>query len=63
MIKRSEIEKNLTDSDKEMDYRATKAVEAAISKAKVCKKPIARYDIATGSAYLEYPDGRRKYAK
>ena len=32
----------LTENDKEMDYRARKAVEMAIEKARLCKKPIAR---------------------
>lgn len=59
----SETDEDLTECDKEMDYRARKAVEAAINKAKVCKKPIARYDAATGTAYLEYPDGEKKYAE
>lgn len=26
------------------------------------KVPIAKYDDATGKAYLEYPDGRKEYA-
>lgn len=34
----------LTVSDNEMDTRAVEAVKAAISKAKICKKPIAGYD-------------------
>ena len=50
----------ITDSDREMDFRANEAVEAALRKAKVCKKPIAKYDIMTKTAYLEYPDGRRE---
>ncbi|MBS4817235.1 MAG: hypothetical protein KH026_11685 [Clostridium sp.] len=53
----------LTENDKEMDYRARKAVEMAIEKAKICKKPIARYDAETKHAYLEYPNGEREYVK
>ena len=53
----------LTENDKEMDYRARKAVEMVIEKAKICKKPIARYDAETKHAYLEYPNGEREYVK
>lgn len=51
----------LTDSDIEMDYRAAQAVKAALHKAKVCKKPIAGYDADTKRAYIEYPNGERRY--
>ena len=53
----------LTENDKEMDYRARKAVEMAIEKARICKKPIARYDAETKRAYLEYPNGEREYVR
>ncbi len=56
------IQKELTPSDIEMDRRGTAAVNAAIERAKICKKPIARYDAETKRAYLEYADGRREYA-
>lgn len=52
----------LTASDREMDRRATEAVKAAIHRAKVCNKPIAGYDSESNRAYLEYPNGERKYA-
>lgn len=51
----------LTENEREMDMRAREAVEAAIKKAKVCKKPIARYDAKTRRAYLEYPNGEKVY--
>lgn len=51
----------ISDADAEMDKRAVAAVRAAISKAEVCKKPIAKYDINRKQAYLEYPDGRKDY--
>ena len=60
-VEAHERDKYLTDSDREMDLRATAAVEAAIQKAKICKKPIARYDVETREAYLEYSDGTKKY--
>ena len=59
-----EEEKNiLTVSDNEMDERAVEAVKAAISKAKICKKPIAGYDKEKKLAYVEYANGERNYAK
>jgi len=47
--------------DAEMDARATQAVKAAVAKAQFCKKPIAKYDLATKRAYVEYANGERKY--
>lgn len=51
----------LTEEDIEMDYRANEAVKAAINKAKVCKKPIARYDMTAKKAYIQMPDGEKVY--
>ena len=53
----------ISESDAEMDYRAEEAVKAALHRAKVCKKPIARYDMDTKRAYIEYPNGDRKYVE
>jgi len=58
------VEKELADqyissNDAAMDRRAKEAVKAAISKAQVCHKPIAKYDAQSKQAYLQYPDGRR----
>ena len=49
--------------DAEMDKRVEFAVKSAIAKAKVCKKPIAKYDLKTKRAYLEYPSGAKRYVK
>lgn len=46
----------LTQDDKDMDIRATAAVKAALNKAKICGKPIARYDIVAHRAYIENAD-------
>ena len=56
-----DVDSVLTPADKEMDNRAKAAVEAAIHKAKVCHKPIGRYDFEKKQAYLEMPDGERIY--
>lgn len=53
----------LTESDKEMDRRASEAIKAAINKAIVCKKPIAKYDKERKKAYLEFPGGIKQYTK
>ena len=53
----------ITDSDADMDARAKQAVKAAIDKAEFCKKPIAKYDVKTGNAYVEYSDGRKVYVR
>lgn len=47
-------------SDLEMDKRAAAAVQAELNKAKICKRPVAKYDHAARKAYIEYADGRRK---
>ena len=46
----SSCEGSISSSDAEMDKRAVAAVRSAIYRAKVCKKPIARYDVATKRA-------------
>ncbi len=51
----------ISENDREMDKRAKAAVSSAISKAKVCGKPVARYDVKTGRAYIEYADGTSEY--
>ncbi len=63
VIMPGEVDENLTEDDIEMDKRVNAAVKAAIERAKVCKKPIARYDPVAKKAYMEYPDGTRKYSE
>lgn len=53
----------ITSDDKDMDNRAKCAVKTAIEKAKICNKPIARYDCENRKAYIEYTDGNRKYVE
>lgn len=47
--------------DKEMDNRAVEAVKSAIKKAKICRKPIAGYDIQTKQAYVKHANGVKTY--
>ena len=59
VISPSDYRDSITDSDAEMDARAVQAVKAAVFKAEFCKKPVAKYDVLTKRAYIEYPDGRQ----
>lgn len=61
VVKDSNQRDYISESDAEMDARAVEVVRAAISKAIFCKKPVAKYDLETKRAYIEYPDGKRKY--
>lgn len=63
VIDNTEKQDNLSQEDKDMDVRAKEAVKAALEKAKVCKKPIARYDIETKRAYIEDAEGNRRYVE
>lgn len=63
IIPPSEKDILLSEHDREMDIRAEAAVQAAIDKAKICKKPIAKYDVTLRKAYIEYPDGHIEYAE
>ncbi len=49
--------------DQDMDKRAVAAVKSAIKKAKVCNKPIAKYDARSKKAYVLMPDGEKKYVQ
>ena len=61
VVSPTEIDTSLTAEDVDMDNRAKEAVRVAIEKAKFLKKPIGRYDSETKRAYLEYPNGERRY--
>ena len=63
VVSHEEEKEIVTESDNEMDARATEAVKAAINKAKICKKPVAGYDKEKKAAYVEYANGERKYAE
>lgn len=52
----------ISKNDAEMDRRIAAGVDAAIRRARVCGKPVALYDAATGRPYMEYANGERKYS-
>ena len=58
----NELDSTLGIPDDELTERFIKAVELENEKKKIKTVPIAKYDDATGKAYLEYPDGRKEYA-
>ena len=57
----SEHSNFISSNDEEMDAKAVEAIRAAVSKAKFCQKPIARYDTKAKRVYVGYADGERKY--
>lgn len=61
VITSSDQKRFISVQDDEMDKRAEKAVEAAVEKAVICRKPVAKYDKVSKKAYLEYSDGEKKY--
>ena len=61
VVSMSEKKEHILANDAEMDARATKAVKTAVEKAKFCKKPIAKYDVISKRAYVEYANGEKKY--
>lgn len=57
----NEIFESLTDA--EVVGRFKKSIEIQNDKKKAMGCPIAGYDEENDVAYLEYPDGRREYAR
>ena len=61
VVSRENAKAVLSETDIEMDYRAREAVKAAINRAEICKKPIAKYDVANMKAYLQTADNNKIY--
>lgn len=61
VISAEDVSTTITQSETEMDIRAREAVKSAIHRAKICKKPIARYDHIRQRAYIEDEYGTRAY--
>ena len=49
-------------SDEELTRRFKEAIRLDNEERKIKGEPIAKYDSDRREAYLEFPDGRRKYA-
>ena len=52
---------DLSPEDQDMDTRVNAAVKSAIQKAKICNKPIAKYDLKRKKAYIQTADGVKTY--
>lgn len=52
-----------TIEEDELDVVFAEAAKLVIEKKKLKGVPISKYDVETKQAYLEYPDGRKVYAK
>ena len=61
VVSSSDINSTLTPEDIDMDNRAKEAVRVAIERTTFLNKPIGKYDLLTKRAYLEYPNGDKKY--
>lgn len=53
----------LSETDIEMDYLDKEAVKAAIHRAVICKKPIAKYDAVNRKAYIQTADNKKTYVE
>jgi len=58
----NELDSTCGVSDEELDRRFKEAIRLEIEIKKIQGLPVAKYDIETKRAYLEYPDGRKEYA-
>lgn len=61
VVNTSSQQEYISKNDAEMDARAKQAVKTAVAKAEFCKKPVARYDVETKKAYMDYANGERIY--
>ncbi len=59
------IQENVTLSaaEQELDDRMVRMVHNAVERSKIKGAPVARYDPIRKAAYLEYPDGKKRYSK
>lgn len=61
VVPAGEADSVITSQDAEMDHRVREAVKSAINRAKICGKPIAKYDPVSKRAYIETASGEKKY--
>lgn len=61
VVSEKSCKQEISSRDSEMDNRAISAVKAAVSKAIICKKPIAKYDVENKKAYIQFANGEIKY--
>lgn len=63
MIEANELDSTCGITDDELTERFKEAIRIDNEIKKIKGAPIAGYDTERRLAFLEYPDGRRKYAK
>ena len=59
----NELDSTCGVSDEELTIRFREAVRIENEIKRIKKLPIARYDYEKKMPYIEYPDGRKEYAK
>lgn len=59
----NELDSTCGISDDELTQRFKESIKIDDEIRKIKGLPVARYDINTQKAYLEYPDGRREYVR
>lgn len=57
----NELDSTCGISDEELTQRFKESIRIDDEIRRIKGLPVARYDIETKKAYLEYPDGRREY--
>ncbi|RGX94536.1 hypothetical protein DWZ31_04840 [Roseburia intestinalis] len=62
MLEMNELDSMCGISDDELTERFKEAIRIDNEIKKIKGVPIAGYDVEKKTAFLEYPDGRRKYA-
>ena len=62
MLEMNELDSMCGISDDELTERFKEAIRIDNGIKKIKGVPIAGYDVEKKTAFLEYPDGRRKYA-
>ena len=62
MLEMNELDSMCRISDDELTERFKEAIRIDNEIKKIKGVPIAGYDVEKKTAFLEYPDGRRKYA-
>lgn len=61
--KKTHINSEISSEDAKIDLLFRRAVEVEIEKKKLLGHPISRYDDKLKKAYMEYPNGERRYAE
>lgn len=59
----NELDSMCAVSDEELTKRFKEAIRLENEERRIKGEPIAKYDTEERRAYLEFPDGRRQYAK